>query len=56
MVHTDALQDDVLHEAVKKADAAVEKAKREADARKWRIVADQMKTLKVSMMVVSPVY
>jgi len=29
-----------------KADADVEKAKRDADEKKWRIVADQMKVLK----------
>ncbi len=40
----------MLYEAVKKADAAVEKAKRDADARKWRIVADNLKTMKVSLL------
>lgn len=41
------LQDDVLLKAIEKADADVEKAKRDADEKKWRIVADQMKVLKV---------
>jgi hypothetical protein len=41
------LQDDVLLKAIEKADADVEKAKRDADEKKWRIVADQMKILKV---------
>jgi hypothetical protein len=37
----------VLLKALEKADADVEKAKRDADEKKWRIVADQMKVLKV---------
>jgi hypothetical protein len=37
----------VLHKAIEKADADVEKAKKDADEKKWRIVADQMKVLKV---------
>jgi hypothetical protein len=37
----------VLRKAIEKADADVEKAKRDADEKKWRIVADQMKALKV---------
>src|SRR5436190_20084772 len=41
------LKDDVLLKAIEKADADVEKAKRDADEKKWRIVADQMKALKV---------
>ena len=47
------LQDDVLLKAIEKADTDVEKAKRDADEKKWRIVADQMKVLKVWM--VSPI-
>jgi hypothetical protein len=43
----------VLLKAIEKADADVEKAKRDADEKKWRIVADQMKVLKVWM--VSPI-
>ena len=37
----------MLLKAIEKADADVEKAKRDADEKKWRIVADQMKALKV---------
>jgi hypothetical protein len=37
------LQDDVLLKAIEKADADVEKAKRDADEKKWRIIADLMK-------------
>lgn len=37
----------MLRKAIEKADADVEKAKRDADEKKWRIVADQMKALKV---------
>jgi len=46
--YTNYLQDDVLYEAVQKADADVAKAKAEADAKKWRLVADHMKSIKVS--------
>ena len=41
------LQDDALYQAIAKADAAVDKARREAEARKWRIVADDLKLKKV---------
>jgi hypothetical protein len=44
---TDGFQDNVLAEAITKADAEVDKMKQEADAKKWKIVADKMKTLKV---------
>jgi hypothetical protein len=37
----------VLRKAIEKADADVAKAKQDADEKKWRIVADQMKVLKV---------
>ena len=37
----------MLRKAIEKADADVEKAKKDADEKKWRIVADQMKVLKV---------
>jgi len=37
----------VLRKAIEKADADIEKAKKDADGRKWRIVAGQMKALKV---------
>ncbi len=43
----DSLQDDVLAEAITKADAEVEKIKQEADAKKWRMVAHRMKIMKV---------
>lgn len=42
----------MLHEAVRRADQIVAKAKTDADSRKWKIVADQMKTLKVSYPLV----
>ncbi|RMZ83918.1 hypothetical protein DV737_g1504, partial [Chaetothyriales sp. CBS 132003] len=40
--------DDVLKEAIKKADEVVEKAIQEAQDRKWRLVADNMKVMKVN--------
>ena len=43
----------MLRKAVEKADADVEKAKKDADEKKWRIVADQMKVLKVSILSVN---
>lgn len=43
----------MLHKAIEKADADVEKAKRDADEKKWRIVADQMKILKVCIASIS---
>lgn len=45
---TDGLQDEVLAEAIEKADAEVEKIKQEVDDKKWRMVADKMKLMKVS--------
>lgn len=45
--HADYRKDDVLLKAIEKADADVAKAKKDADEKKWRIVADQMKVLKV---------
>lgn len=51
MIHlcdTNDVQDEVLAEAIAKADAEVEKIKQEIDAKKWRMVADKMKFLKVS--------
>ena len=47
------LQDDALYQAIAKADAAVDKAKREAEARKWRIVADNLKLKKVRDLPIS---
>lgn len=40
----------MLRRAIEKADADVEKAKRDANEKKWRIVADQMKVLKVRIV------
>jgi hypothetical protein len=37
----------VLRKAIEKVDADIEKAKKGADGKKWRIVAGQMKLLKV---------
>jgi hypothetical protein len=45
--YTEVLQDDVLDKAIEKAEADIEKAKKDADDKKWRIVADYMKTMKV---------
>ena len=44
-------QDEILEEAIAKADAEVEKTKQEADAKKWRIVADKMKLMKVNTLL-----
>lgn len=46
---TDGFQDEVLAQAIEKADADVVKMKQEAEAKKWRMVADKMKTMKVSI-------
>jgi predicted metalloendopeptidase len=48
---TDNLQDEVLAEAIAKADVEVEKIKQEVDAKKWRMVADRMKLMKVSTLL-----
>jgi hypothetical protein len=48
---TDDFQDEVLAQAIEKADAEVVRIKQEADAKKWRMVADKMKTIKVSTAV-----
>lgn len=50
LYYTDGLQDDVLGNAIAKADAEVEKMKQEADAKKWRMVADKMKVMKVNSL------
>jgi hypothetical protein len=52
---TDGLQDDVLLEAIAKAEAEVERAKQEADAKKWRIVSEKMKTIKVRTLTFNEV-
>jgi hypothetical protein len=46
----DDFQDEVLAKAIEKADADVEKMKQEADEKRWRMVADRMKTMKVSIV------
>ena len=38
----------MLQKAIAKADQDVARAKRDADEKKWRIVADQMKLMKVA--------
>jgi len=42
-----------LLQAVIKADAEVDRLKAEIDTRKWRIVADGMKNLKVSGVILA---
>ena len=39
----------MLRKAIAKADEVVEKAKREAEARKWFIVSEQVKNMKASL-------
>lgn len=54
---TDGLQDDVLSEAIAKADIEVERIKQEVDAKKWRMVADKMKAMKVNTILhIPPAY
>jgi hypothetical protein len=48
---TDSVQDEVLAEAIVKADAEVEKLQQEIAAKKWRMVADKMKSIKVSAIL-----
>jgi hypothetical protein len=42
------LKDDVLLQAVVKTEKEVKRMKEDVDAKKWRMVADQMKAMKVS--------
>ena len=49
--YTEILQDEVLDKAIQKAEADIEKAKKDADDKKWRIVADYMKTMKACKFV-----
>lgn len=48
---TDSVQDEVLAEAIVKADAEVEKLQQEIASKKWRMVADKMKSIKVSAIL-----
>lgn len=54
LCRTDSFQDEVLAQAIAKADGEVEKIKQEAEAKKWRMVADKMKILKVGPRPAQP--
>ena len=48
---TNGLQDEVLAKAIDQADGEVRKLKQQVEARRWQMVADNMKTLRVSIQI-----